>query len=69
MKLLGHPVHQILIVFPVGLLVTAFIFDCLGIATGNPGWWRAAHWMIPAGVGCTVTALFCPHRSRGSRSS
>jgi uncharacterized membrane protein len=59
MKLLGHPVHQILIVFPVGLLVTAFIFDCLGLATGNLGWWHAAYWMIPAGViGGLIAAVF-----------
>jgi hypothetical protein len=35
-KLLGHPVHQMLIVLPVGLLLTAFIFDVVGSATGNP---------------------------------
>ena len=59
MKLLGHPVHQILIVFPVGLLVTAFIFDVIGMATGNPEWWRVSYWMIPAGViGGLTAAVF-----------
>ncbi len=59
MKLLGHPVHQILIVFPVGLLVTAFIFDVIGSAMANPEWWRISYWMIPAGViGGLTAAVF-----------
>jgi uncharacterized membrane protein len=28
-RLLGHPVHQMLIVFPLGLLATAVIFDVI----------------------------------------
>jgi uncharacterized membrane protein len=28
-KLFGHPIHQILIVFPLGLLATAVIFDVI----------------------------------------
>ena len=28
-KLLGHPIHQMLIVFPLGLLATAVIFDVI----------------------------------------
>ena len=28
-KLLGHPIHQMLIVFPLGLLAMAVIFDLL----------------------------------------
>jgi uncharacterized membrane protein len=59
MKLLGHPVHQMLIVFPVGLLVTAFIFDLIGLLTGGPVWWQIAYWLIPAGViGGLTAAIF-----------
>jgi uncharacterized membrane protein len=59
MKLLGHPVHQILIVFPVGLLVTAFVFDVIGVATSNADWWRVSYWLIPAGViGGLTAAIF-----------
>ena len=28
-KLLGHPIHQMLIVFPLGLLGSSIIFDIL----------------------------------------
>ena len=53
-KLLGHPVHQMLIVFPLGLLATALAFDALTLATGNGYWSELAYWMIAAGV---VTGL------------
>jgi uncharacterized membrane protein len=39
-KLLGHPVHQMLVVFPLGLLATGVIFDLVHIGTDNE--------MIPA---------------------
>jgi uncharacterized membrane protein len=37
-KLLGHSVHQMLIVFPLGLLAMAVIFDLLAIGLGR-GYW------------------------------
>ena len=49
-KLLGHPIHQMLIVFPLGLLVMAVIFDALAYFTGNLDLGTAAYWMIAAGV-------------------
>jgi uncharacterized membrane protein len=30
-KLLGHPLHPMLIVFPLGLLATAVVFDIVGL--------------------------------------
>jgi uncharacterized membrane protein len=73
MKLLGHPVHQMLIVFPVGLLITAFIVDVIGSASGNPEWWRISYWMIPAGVigGLTAAVGFLDWRGipSGTRAS
>jgi uncharacterized membrane protein len=53
-KLLGHPIHQMLIVFPLGLLAMAVIFDLLTIGLGNGYWSEIAYWMIAAGV---VTGL------------
>ena len=49
-KLLGHPIHQMLIVFPLGLLVMAFIFDLIHMVTGNADLTVASYWMIAAGV-------------------
>ena len=53
-KLLGHPIHQMLIVFPLGLLAMAIIFDVLALAFANGYWSEIAFWMIAAGV---VTGL------------
>jgi uncharacterized membrane protein len=49
-KLLGHPVHQMLIVFPLGLLGMAVVFDLLAIGMGDGRWSGIAYWMIAAGA-------------------
>ena len=58
-KLFGHPIHQVLIVFPLGLLSTAVIFDVIHLITGNLRWAEVGYWMIGAGiVGGLVAAFF-----------
>ena len=49
-KLLGHPIHTALIVFPLGLLGMAVIFDLLALAVGRGYWAEIALWMMTAGV-------------------
>jgi uncharacterized membrane protein len=49
-KLFGHPIHQMLIVFPLGLLATALVFDAVGLMTGVGFWSELAYWMIAAGI-------------------
>ena len=49
-KLFGHPIHQMLIVFPLGLLATALMFDVVHLATDNGYWSEIAFWMIAAGI-------------------
>jgi uncharacterized membrane protein len=49
-KLLGHAIHPMLIVFPLGLLAMAVIFDIITLATGNPAWAQAAFYMTGAGI-------------------
>jgi uncharacterized membrane protein len=58
-KLLGHPVHPMLVVFPLGLLSTAVLFDLLYLATGNDDLATVAFWTIAAGVvGGLLAAVF-----------
>ena len=58
-KLFGHPVHQMLIVFPLGLLSTAVIFDLIHLITSNPMWSVMAYWVIAVGIiGGLCAALF-----------
>lgn len=55
----GHPIHPTLIVFPLGLLSTAVVFDIIRILTGSPNWSHVAFYMIGAGViGGLAAALF-----------
>src|SRR5919107_3744853 len=49
-KVLGHGAHPILIVFPLGLLATAVIFDVIYLIRGNAEFTRVAYWMIEAGI-------------------
>jgi uncharacterized membrane protein len=58
-KLLGHPIHPMLVVFPLGLLVMSLIFDIVQMATGNSEFSVAAYWSIAGGViGGLAAALF-----------
>ena len=74
-KLFGHPIHQMLIVFPLGLLATALLFDVVQLATGNGFWSELSYWMIAAGVVTGLVAapfglvdwLAIPWRTRAKR--
>ena len=58
-KLFGHAIHPMLIPFPLGLLVTAVIFDVIYLGTGNGQWAMVSFWMIAAGViGGLAAAVF-----------
>lgn len=58
-KILGHPIHQMLIVFPLGLLATSFFFDLVGLVTKNSQLFTVAFWMIIAGIiGGLAAAMF-----------
>ena len=58
-KLFGHPIHPMLIVFPLGLLATAVIFDVLYVVTSNDELAAFAFWAIAAGiVGGLLAAVF-----------
>ncbi len=53
-KLLGHPIHQMLIVFPLGLLSAGVVFDIIGLMSDNPLWGWIAYYLLGAGI---VTGL------------
>jgi len=49
-RFLGHPIHQALIAFPLGLLGGAVLFDVVAIVISSPGLLQASYYMIAAGV-------------------
>jgi uncharacterized membrane protein len=56
---MGHSIHPMLIVFPLGLFSTAVIFDILYLATDRAGFQISAAYTIAAGViGGLVAAVF-----------
>jgi uncharacterized membrane protein len=58
-RFLGHPVHQMLVVFPLGLLATAVVFDIIYLAAGRQIMAAVSYWMIAAGlVGGLLAAPF-----------
>lgn len=58
-RALGHAVHPMLIVFPLGLLSTAVVFDLLYLLTDRRGFTVAAGYTIAAGiVGGVVAGVF-----------
>lgn len=58
-RLLGHPVHVMLVHFPLALLSVAVIFDIVRLSTGNPFWGEMVYWLIIAGlIGGLAAAVF-----------
>ena len=49
-KVLGHSVHPMLIVFPLGLLATAMVFDLIYVFNENSIMAWVAYWMIVSGL-------------------
>jgi uncharacterized membrane protein len=76
LKVAGHPIHPILVMFPLGLFAMAVIFDIANL-TGAPAMLGAvAYWNIVAGlVGGVLAALagavdlmFIPNGTPAKRS-
>ena len=49
-KLFGHPVHPMLIVFPLGLLATSLILDLYAASSGHRMAFEVSYWMIGCGI-------------------
>jgi uncharacterized membrane protein len=47
---LGHPIHQQLVVFPLGLLGAAAVFDLVDLIGDAPTMALVAYWLIVAGL-------------------
>ena len=49
-KLFGHPIHQMLVVLPLGILMGAVIFDIIHLITRRGTFALVSFWMIAIGV-------------------
>ena len=52
----GHPIHPMLIPFPITCLVGAFVTDLIFLNTGDRGFATASHWLIGFGIGTALVA-------------
>lgn len=52
----GHPLHPMLVPFPIAFLMGAFVFDALGVASGTAGWYVAGKYMSGAGIAMGLLA-------------
>ena len=51
-----HPIHPILVGFPIAMWVGGFVFDLIGARWPNPGLWAAGFYCVIAGCVCAVMA-------------
>ncbi|WP_309088710.1 DUF2231 domain-containing protein [Phenylobacterium sp.] len=52
----GHPLHPMVIPFPITLFVAAFATDVGFLVTGREGWAAASVWMLGAGLAMAALA-------------
>jgi|SRR5215204_989700 len=53
---LGHPVHPMLIPFPIGFLAGAVLFDLAGRIRGLSSWWTTGGYLAIAGIVAALLA-------------
>ena len=49
-QIAGHPIHPMLVPFPIAFLVATFVSDLMFWRTGNPGWATASLWLLGAAL-------------------
>lgn len=49
-KLFGHPVHPMLIPFPIGLLTASVVFDVIYLLTGADQFGLVSFWLVIGGI-------------------
>ncbi len=54
--IVGHPIHPMLIPFPITFLTAALATDVAARATEDPFWSRTSRWMLGAGIVTGVVA-------------
>lgn len=52
----GHPIHPMLIPFPLAFLAGGFLFDLIGVFLVRPPLWMVGYYLTIAGVGTALLA-------------
>ena len=56
-RVLRHPMHPILVMFPTALFPLLLFLDALGLWLGEDAFWVAGFWIAVAGVVTTLAAM------------
>lgn len=52
----GHPIHPMIVPFPIAFFVAAFATDLVFISNGEAGWATASMWLLGAGLASAALA-------------
>jgi uncharacterized membrane protein len=55
-RFMGHPIHPMLVPFPIAFFIGAFLADLVSLRTGDAFWPRAAFWLLAGGLAGAVLA-------------
>ena len=55
-KIAGHPIHPMIIPFPIAFFVSTFVTDLLYLSTGRTGFATASKWLLAAGIAGALLA-------------
>lgn len=55
-KIGGHPIHPMLVPFPIVCFVGAFATDIAFMARAEPAWATASNWLLGVGIGMALLA-------------
>ncbi|MDV3257083.1 MAG: DUF2231 domain-containing protein [Sphingomonas sp.] len=52
----GHPIHPMLVPFPIVCFAGTLLADIMLVSTGGPGWATASYWLLAVGLGVAALA-------------
>lgn len=55
-KIGGHPVHPMLVPFPIVCFIGALVADIVFLNNGDAGWATASRWLLGVGIGMAALA-------------
>jgi len=55
-QIFGHPLHPMLITFPIGFLIGVFVSDIVYLYRGDLFWARVSFWLLAAGIAMALVA-------------
>lgn len=55
-RIAGHPLHPMVVPFPIAFFVSTLATDIVYLQTGSPGWAEASMWLLGAGLSMALLA-------------